>query len=161
MLVLDESGATVADPDLKSGRLEERQRPVVHRYVVDVEAVSYTHLFVADAVAKANEEWDANAALGKEVENRNESLAAKFEMLKNRAVAIAEQFGGPLADSLLDVIDAAEPLIKMISDGAKQFSEMSKSEQQAVLKAVALSAAIGPLLTVVGKGTPVSYTHLP
>lgn len=109
--------------------------------------------FVADAVAKANEEWDANAALGKEVENRNESLAAKFEMLKNRAVAIAEQFGGPLADSLLDVIDAAEPLIKMISDGAKQFSEMSKSEQQAVLKAVALSAAIGPLLTVVGKGT--------
>lgn len=108
---------------------------------------------VGEAVAKANEEWDANTALGKEVENRNESLAAKFEMLKNRAVAIAEQFGGPLADSLLDVIDAAEPLIKMISDGAKQFSEMSKSEQQAVLKAVALSAAIGPLLTVVGKGT--------
>ena len=41
MLVLDESGATVADPDLKSGRLEERQRPVVHRYVVDVEEQSH------------------------------------------------------------------------------------------------------------------------
>lgn len=36
MLILDESGATVADPDLAAGRLEERQRPVVHRYVVDV-----------------------------------------------------------------------------------------------------------------------------
>lgn len=107
---------------------------------------------VADAVSTANDEWSANTALSKEVENRNESLAAKFEILKNRAVAIADEFGGPLADALLDIVDQAEPLIQMISDGAKQFNEMSDSEQQAVLKAVALSAALGPMLTVVGSG---------
>ncbi|WP_101723060.1 phage tail tape measure protein [Eggerthella timonensis] len=109
--------------------------------------------FVADAVATANDEWSANTALQKEVDNRNQSLAAQFEMLKNRVIAVANDVGGPLASALLDIVDQAEPLIKMIGEGAKQFSEMSKSEQQAVLKAVALSAAIGPLLTVVGKGT--------
>lgn len=36
MLVLDERGAAVADPDGKKGRLEPRERNVVHRYVVDV-----------------------------------------------------------------------------------------------------------------------------
>ncbi|BDE94954.1 phage tail tape measure protein [Raoultibacter timonensis] len=107
---------------------------------------------VADAVAKSNEEWGKNTALQKEVDNRNESLAAKFEMLKNRVVAVANDVGGPLADALLDVIDSAEPLIQMIADGAKQFNEMSKSEQNAVIKAVALSAAIGPMLNIFGKG---------
>ena len=40
--------------------------------------------FVADAVAKANDEWGKNTALQNEVDNRNRSLAAQFEMLKNR-----------------------------------------------------------------------------
>ena len=44
---------------------------------------------VGDAVSKSNEEWSKNTALQKEVDNRNESLAAKFEILKNRVVAIA------------------------------------------------------------------------
>lgn len=108
--------------------------------------------FVADAVAKANDEWGKNTALQNEVDNRNRSLAAQFEMLKNRVVALAEDVGGPLASALLDIVDQAEPLIKMIADGAKRFSEMSDSEQKAVLQAVALSAALGPMLSLVGKG---------
>ncbi len=108
--------------------------------------------FVADAVAKSNDEWTKNTALQAEVDNRNQSLAAQFEMLKNRVIAIANDVGGPLAAALLDIVDQAEPLIKMISDGAKQFSEMSKGEQQAVLQAVALSAALGPMLNLLGKG---------
>lgn len=107
---------------------------------------------VGEAVSKANAEWDANTALQKEVDNRNESLAAQFEMLKNRVIALADDVGGPLASALLDIVDQAEPLIKMISDGAKQFSEMSESEQRAVLQAVALSAALGPVLSIFGKG---------
>lgn len=106
---------------------------------------------VADAVAKANDEWESNTALQKEVDNRNESLAAKFEILKNRAIAAAEQVGGPLADALLAVVDDAEPLIQAISDGARAFAEMDEDEQRAVLQAVALSAALGPLLSVGGR----------
>lgn len=108
--------------------------------------------FVAKAVAKSNEEWRKNTALQNEVDNRNDSLAAKFQILQNRAIAIAEKVGGPLADALLAVIDAAEPLIQAISDGAQSFADMSEEEQRTVLAAVALSAALGPLLTGIGGG---------
>lgn len=106
---------------------------------------------VGSAVAKSNEEWTKNTALSKEVENRNQSLAAKFEMLKNRAIAIAESVGGPLADALLEAMDAAEPLVKAISDGAKAFSEMDDGQQRAIVAALALAAALGPVLKTTGK----------
>lgn len=108
---------------------------------------------VGDAVAKSNEEWTKNTALQNEVDNKNDSLAAKFEILKNRVIAVADDVGGPLADSLLDVVNDAEPLIKAISDGAKAFNDMSKEQQQTILAAVGLVAAIGPVMSVTGNVT--------
>lgn len=105
---------------------------------------------VSDAVATANDEWSKNTALSKEVENRNDSLAAKFEMLKNRAIAVADDIGGPLADALLEALDAAQPLFDAIETGAKTFADMSDGEQQAVLATVGLVAAAGPLLSAAG-----------
>ncbi len=107
--------------------------------------------YLGDAVKTANDAWSENTALSNEVANRNESLAAKFEMLKNRAVAVGDQIGGPFADALLDAIDAAQPLFDAIESGAKAFNEMSEGEQQAVMQAVALAAAAGPLLSVFGR----------
>ncbi|MEG0757934.1 MAG: hypothetical protein RR505_05955, partial [Raoultibacter sp.] len=40
--------------------------------------------FVTEAVAKSNEEWEKNTALTREVENKNNSLESKFQMLQNR-----------------------------------------------------------------------------
>ena len=107
--------------------------------------------YLGDAVKTANDAWSENTALSNEVANRNESLAAKFEMLKNRAIAVGDQIGGPLADALLDAIDAAQPLFDAIESGARAFNEMSEGEQQAVMQAVALAAAAGPLLSVFGR----------
>lgn len=149
--LLSNMEATTAEGGNMSVMLEElgidgiRQADVMKRLAGNSE-------FVAKAVAKSNEEWTKNTALQNEVDNRNQSLAAQFEILKNRVIAIADEVGGPLAEALLDIVDQAEPLIKMIADGAKQFSEMSKGEQQAVLQAVALSAALGPMLSLFGKG---------
>lgn len=106
---------------------------------------------VAQALGYANDGWEQNTALQTEVDNRNESLAAKFEMLKNKVTAVAEQVGKPLADALLDAVDAAEPLIKIVEDGAEAFSNMSKEEQQNVLKNIAMVASLGPLLSIAGK----------
>lgn len=44
MLILDEKGKPVAKPDLEKGRIEERDRIVIHTYVVDVEEVSHTEV---------------------------------------------------------------------------------------------------------------------
>ena len=105
---------------------------------------------VADAVGKANEEWSKNSALSKEVENRNGSLAAKFQILLNRVTAIADDIGGPLADALLDALDAMEPFFKAVEDGAQAFADMDKGQQQAIISTVALIAALGPLLKLIG-----------
>lgn len=106
---------------------------------------------VSEAVSKSNEEWQKNTALSREVENRNESLAAKFEMLKNRVIAIADDIGGPLADALLDAIDCMQPLIDAIANGAQAFADMDKRSQQLVITCVALIAALGPILKLAGQ----------
>lgn len=107
--------------------------------------------FLGDAVAKANLAWEENVALDNEVANRNDSLAAKFEMLTNRVIAVADQVGVPLADALLGVVDAAEPLFDAIESGAKAFADMSVEERQVVLACAVLAGAMGPVLTVGGK----------
>lgn len=109
--------------------------------------------FVADAVAKSNEEWERNGALQAEVDNRNSSLSAQFDMLKNRAIAIAESVGGPLANALLDALNAAEPLIMAIADGAQAFADMDEDQQRTIIGALALVAAFGPMLSIVGRVT--------
>lgn len=112
--------------------------------------------FVADAVAKANEEWNKNTALQTEVDNRNSSLSAQFDMLKNRVIAIAESFGGPLANALLEALDAAEPLISAIADGAQTFADMDEGQQRTIISALALIAALGPMLSIIGRVTTVT-----
>jgi hypothetical protein len=105
------------------------------------------------AVEISNDAWRENTALSDEVASRNESLASKFEVLKNRATAVAAEVGKPLADALLAALDAAQPLITAIESGARAFAEMDKAQQQSVLTAVALVAALGPALSIVGKVT--------
>lgn len=108
---------------------------------------------VAKAVALSNEEWERNMALQDEVDNRNSSMAAKLQILQNRVVAIAEKFGTPLVNALLDVVDAAEPLIEAASDIAQAFADMDEEDQRMILGLVGAAAAFGPVMTVAGKLT--------
>lgn len=103
------------------------------------------------ALKTSEDGWRENVALSDEVENKNNALSAKFEMLKNKVIAVAESVGTPLAGALMDAIDAAQPLIDVIKDGAKAFQDMSKAEQTQIIQAVAAVAAIGPLLSTVGR----------
>lgn len=106
---------------------------------------------VADAVKLSNEAWQENTALQDEVNNRNESLAAKFEMIKNRVIAVADAIGVPLANAFLSLLDQAEPLFQRIEEGVQTFAEMDAEQQQLIITVVALAAALGPVLTIGGK----------
>ena len=108
---------------------------------------------VGEAVSSANKAWSENTALSNEVANRNESLASKFEILKNRAMAVATEIGEPLANALLAAIDAADPLIKAIENGAQAFADMNKDQQAAIIQMGALVLAAGPVLSVLGRAT--------
>ena len=107
--------------------------------------------FLGDAVEVANNAWRENMALDKEVENRNASLAAQFEILKNKVVAVALEVGEPLMKALIGIIDTAQPLIDALASGAKAFGDMDEGAQRAVLTAVAIVAAFGPMAGIVGK----------
>lgn len=106
---------------------------------------------VTRAVQISNDAWQSNTALSDEVANRNESVASKMQVLKNRIDAVAAEVGGPLIDAAEDALTAAEPLFEAIESGARSFSEMSTSEQAAIIKAVAFAAALGPMLSGLGK----------
>lgn len=106
---------------------------------------------LAKAIGIANTAWQENTALTKEVENRNDSLEAKMQMVQNRVTAMLEKVGKPVADALLDIVNAAEPLFEMIESGAKAFSDLDESQQKMIVSAVAAAAALGPTLSIGGR----------
>lgn len=106
---------------------------------------------LGNAVQLANEQWKDGSALSDEVANKNDSMAAKWQMLQNRVTAVAEEVGGPLVDAALDAVDAASPVIQSIEDGAKAFSDLSKEEQAGIVKNVAMAASLGPVLSIGGR----------
>lgn len=108
---------------------------------------------VTQALGYANKGWSENTALSKEVENRNESMAAKLEILQNKVTAVAEKVGTPLVNALLDVVDAADPLIESVADVAQRFADMDEEDQKMILGLVGAAAAFGPVATVAGKLT--------
>lgn len=106
---------------------------------------------VTDAINISTEGWKKNTALQTEVDNRNASMAARFEMLKNKVTAVAEEVGTPLINALLGAVDAADPLIDGIAQAAQAFADMDEDSQRTVLTLVAVAAAIGPVTSVTGK----------
>lgn len=104
-----------------------------------------------NSVDRANTAWEQNTALQNEVDQRNESLASRLQVLKNKIDAVAISIGRPLADAAISALEACDPLIQGVGDLADAFSKMDTGKQQFVLAMVGIAAAAGPVLTVFGK----------
>lgn len=100
---------------------------------------------LSEAVKTSSDAWEENTALTNEAEQRYKTTESQLKMLWNRIKDVGITLGEALIPAAMDAIDAAEPLFNMIEKGAKSFSEMSKEEQQTILKTVGLVAALGPL----------------
>ncbi|MCO4645783.1 Chromosome partition protein Smc [Streptococcus infantarius subsp. infantarius] len=105
------------------------------------------------AVDLSNKAWDENTALTNEASTRYETTESKLKMLKNQVVDMAIDFGGPFVDALKNGLEASKPLIQTLSDMAKKFNELSPAQQQHIMKWLAISAAAGPALSILGKLT--------
>lgn len=105
------------------------------------------------AVDLSNKAWSENTALTNEASTRYETTESKLRMLKNQVVDIAIDFGGPFVDALKNGLEASKPLIQTLSDMAKKFNELSPAQQQHIMKWLAISAAAGPALSILGKLT--------
>lgn len=104
------------------------------------------------AVGLANSEWEKGTALTDEASKRYETMQSKLQMLKNQLTDVAIEFGGPLLDALKDGLEAAKPWISTLADLAKQFSSMSREQQQNIIKWGLALAAIGPFFKLLGGG---------
>lgn len=105
------------------------------------------------AVDLSNRAWDENTALTNEASTRYETTESKLKMLKNQVVDMAIDFGGPFVDALKNGLEASKPIIQTLSDMAKRFNELSPAQQQHIMKWLAISAAAGPALSILGKLT--------
>lgn len=116
-----------------------------------------------ESVTRANTAWEQNTALQNEVDQRNESLASRLQVLKNKVDAIAISIGRPLANAAISALEACDPLIQGVGDLADAFSKMDTGKQQFVLAMVGIAAAAGPVLTVLsklGKGIGTAVTAI-
>lgn len=104
------------------------------------------------AVGLANSEWEKGTALTDEANKRYETMQSKLQMLKNQLTDVAIEFGGPLLDALKDGLEAAKPWISTLADLAKQFSSLSREQQQNIIKWGLALAAIGPFFKLLGGG---------
>ena len=74
------------------------------------------------AIEGGNKAFNENNALANEASKRYETTESKLEMLRNEAVNLGIELGGPLVDALRDGLQAAKPWLETLSDMADRFS---------------------------------------
>ena len=104
-----------------------------------------------ESVDRANTAWNENSALQNEVDQRNESLASRLQVLKNKVDEIAITVGRPLVDAVIDALNACQPLIDGVANLADGFANMDEAGQRTVLAFAGIVAAAGPVLSVTGR----------
>lgn len=104
------------------------------------------------AIEGGNKAFNENNALANEASKRYETTESKLKMLRNEAVNLGIELGGPLVDALRDGLQAAKPWLETLSDMAEKFSQLEPEQQRSILKWIAMGAAAGPTLKILGSG---------
>lgn len=120
MLILDEHGAVVTDPDEKKGRLEGRQRNVVHRYVVDVEEESHE-----EVVAEYPETGGKDVAIVVDVEEQGhwETRLETGELI---------EFDGAIPEDMPHELELADvqPYMFYVPYTDEELAEIARMEEE-------------------------------
>ena len=107
---------------------------------------------MTSAVDMSNKAWSENTALTKEANTRYETTESKLKMLKNEINDAAIDLGGPFVDALRNGLTAIKPTIEYLGELAKQFNELDTEQQQNIIKWIAIAAAAGPTIKLLGGG---------
>lgn len=151
-------GATAAGEDMNAimgelGFTQIRQSDVMRRLAGSTEAVTGKTSVLSQALELSTDAWERNTALQNEVDQRNESMASRLDVLKNKVEAIAITVGRPLVDAVIDALEALDPVMQVVSDAALAFADMDEAGQRNILMWAGLAAAAGPVLSVTGRIT--------
>ena len=149
-------GATAAGEDMnvimgELGFTQIRQSDVMRRLAGSTEAVTHKQSVLSSALELSTSAWEQNTALQKEVDQRNESMASRIEVLKNKLNAIAITVGRPLVNAVIDAVEALDPMIQGVADAAQAFADMDEDGQRAIIAMAGLAAGACPLMSVSGR----------
>lgn len=98
---------------------------------------------MAGAIETANGAYEENSALQAEAEKRYSTTASKISQLKARFTEVAVSIGETLMPHF-------EKLIGFLEQLAEKWQALSPAQQEFILKAAAVVAAVGPVLMVIG-----------
>jgi len=136
---MDEAGISAIAMLEEMGFKDVRLRDTLLR------ATNATELF-SRAQETANNAWQQNSALSEEAGKRYATTESKLKNLKNSAVLVAQQFGNSLLPVLQKIVDAAKDLID-------RFSALDENQRTQIIRLAAIVAAIGPVISILGKLT--------
>ncbi len=99
-----------------------------------------------NAVELANKSWKENNALSNEANKRYDTLQSKMKVALNKIQDIGITVGNKLMPTI-------EKVINKIEKWTKKFDKLDESQIDTIVKIGMVVAAIGPLLTILGKMT--------
>ena len=132
-----------------------------------LESVEFGNIRVRDALLRASgagelmrksldlgsTAWRENTALTIEAEKFYATTGNQLKIAWNQIRNMAAELGDNLTPALLAMVDAAKPVLEFVGNMIKGFGELPKSIQTTAIGMVALTAALGPALVVIGRIT--------
>lgn len=103
---------------------------------------------LSGAIDTSKKAFQDGTALQQEYDKRADTTASKWQIIKNKMSDVGVTIGQALIPVVLGLITAMEPLIELIALIAEGFTSLPQPVQQVILGAVALLAAIGPLILI-------------
>ena len=132
----DKGGESILATLDKMGLTEIRESNLI------ASMAAHPELF-ASAIETAVAAYAGNTAMWEEFEKQTGTQAAQNQMLGNKLHNTMANFGENLTKAL-------EPALKMVNDILDAFNNLSETDQTNILKGLAVIAALGPALTIVG-----------
>lgn len=105
---------------------------------------------LTDSINLATGAWDENNALQVEVGRRYETTESQLGMLKNQVVEVVRTLGDALVPMFMAALEAAKPLIDALKGLAEWFTNLDPRMQQTIVSVLGVTAALGPVLYLVG-----------
>ena len=131
-----QGGSTLGQLE-KLGITEVRQRDALLRAAGAGDLLS-------DALKISGDAWQENGALAEEAGRRYETPESRMAIMKNRASDMGITIGDNLMPSFLRLLEGATKL-------AEKFGNLTDGQQDFIIKAALVGAAIGPVLVIVGR----------
>lgn len=99
---------------------------------------------LSESIDRANQAWDEGSALEEEANKRYETLDAQINQLNERWKDMKYDIAEILVPVLQDLMDVLDDLIG-------KWKDLSPEQQEAIVKAVGVVAALGPVISILGR----------